>query len=104
MPATSRGAFVAAVDTIERFLVPFDTWSLADYGLFGDNHVKAGLSTIDDFTKSAALLRLIDCTIGTAKSAVIPHDLDAALYQIEKVAPSLTRDPRFRRLATVARR
>ena len=37
LPATSRGALVPAVDAIQRFLVPFDTWSLLDYGLFSDD-------------------------------------------------------------------
>jgi hypothetical protein len=104
LPATSRGAFVPAVDAIQRFLVPFDTWSLLDYGLFGDDDGEPRLSNIDDAEKAAAFLRLLDCTIGTAQSAVIPYDLGAALGQIEKVAPSLVQDPIFRRLATAARR
>ena len=62
------------------------------------------LSNIDDAEKAAAFLRLLDCTIGTAQSAVIPYDLGAALAQIEKVAPSLVQDSIFRRLATAARR
>ena len=37
LPATSGGAFVPAVGAIQRFLVPFDTWSLLDYGLFDDD-------------------------------------------------------------------
>jgi hypothetical protein len=104
LPATSRGAFAPAVDAIQRFLVPFDTWSLLDYGLFGDDGGEPKLSKIDDPEKAAAFLRLLDCTIGTAQSAVIPYDLGAALAQIEKVAPGLVPDPIFRRLATAARR
>ena len=104
LPATSRGAFAQAVDAIQRFLVPFDTWSLADYGLFGDDDGEPRLSKIDDAEKAAAFLHLLDCTIGTAQSATIPYDLGAALAQIEKVAPGLVQDPTFRRLATAARR
>jgi hypothetical protein len=104
LPVTSRGAFVPAVDAIQRFLVPFDTWSMLDYGLFGDDDGEPRLSNIDDAEKAAAFLRLLDCTIGTAQSAVIPYDLGAALGQIEKVAPSLVQEPLFRRLATAARR
>ena len=62
------------------------------------------LRQIDDAEKAAALLRLLDRTIGTAEWAVIPYDLDTALAQIEKVAPALAQDPKFRRLATEARR
>jgi hypothetical protein len=104
LPATSRGAFVPAVDAIQRFLVPFDTWSLHDYGLFGDDDGQPRLSNIDDAEKAAALLRLLDSTIGTGESAIIPYDLDAALAQIEQVAPALADGPTFRRLATAARR
>jgi hypothetical protein len=104
LPATARGAFVPAVDAIQRFLVPFDTWSLHDYGLFGDDDGEPRLSNIDDAEKAAAFLRLLDCTIGTTEAAVIPYDLDAGLAQIEKIAPNLVQDPRFRRLATAARR
>jgi hypothetical protein len=104
LPATSRGAFVPAVDAIQRFLVPFDTWSLHNYGLFGDDDGQPRLSNINDAEKAAALLRLLDSTIGTGESAIIPYDLDAALAQIEQVAPGLADGPTFRRLATAARR
>jgi hypothetical protein len=104
LPATSRGAFVSAVDVIRRFLVPFDAWSLFDYGLDADNEREPKLSSIDNATTAAALLRLLDCTIGTAQSAIIPYDLGAALGQIEKVAPGLAQDTIFRRLAAASRR
>ena len=35
LPASSREAFVDAVKAIERFLVPFECWSMSDYGLYG---------------------------------------------------------------------
>jgi hypothetical protein len=92
------------VGAIQRFLVPFDTWSLLDYGLLDHEDGEPKLSAIDDAEKAAALLRLLGCTIGTAPSAVIPHDLGNALTQIEKVAPRLVQDPTYRRLATAARR
>jgi hypothetical protein len=104
LPVTARGVFAAVVDTIQRFLVPFDSWSLLDYGLFGDEDSGPKLSSIDDATKATALLRLLDSTIGTAPSAIIPYDLASALARIEAVAPVLSRDPIFRRLATAARR
>jgi hypothetical protein len=104
LPAVSGNAFAAAVDSIQRFLVPFDTWSMLDYGLYGDEDGMPKLSNIDNAEKASALLRLLDLTIGTAQSAVVPHDLGAALAQIEKVAPGLVADQIFRRLATAARR
>jgi hypothetical protein len=104
LPAAAGEAFVDAVDAIARFLVPFDAWSMLEYGLFGDNDGRAKLASIDTPAKAQAFLRLLDATIGTATSAVIPYDLAAALAQIETVAPALAQDQAFRRLATAARR
>lgn len=104
LPAAAGEAFVDAVDAIARFLVPFDTWSMLEYGLFGDDDGEAKLASIDTPAKAHAFLRLLDATIGMAASAVIPYDLAAALAQIESVATALTEDPAFRRLATAARR
>lgn len=104
LPATSKEAFAEAVDTIARFLVPFDCWSMLDYGLYGDIDEEKKLDLIDDETKASALLRLLDLTIGSSEGAVIPHDLTDALDQIREVAPALADAPAFRRLSTSARR
>lgn len=104
LPATSGAAFSRAVDAIERFLVPFDAWSMLEYGLFGEDAGVPRISKIDDAEKAAAFLRLLGCTIGTAETAVIPYDLADALAQIEKVASDLVQQPTYRRLATAARR
>ena len=100
LPAASGEAFVDAVKVIARFLVPFDCWSMLDYGLHGKNE----LASIDTAGKAAALLEMLDLTVGQAQSSVIPHDLSDALAQIESVSPALQSDQRFRRLATAARR
>ena len=104
LPATSGEAFAEAVDTIARFLVPFECWSMIDYGLRSENGGEKKLSLIDDQTKASALLRLLDLTVGTSEGAVIPHDLTDALDQIREVAPTLADAPAFRRLSTSARR
>ena len=104
LPATSREAFAEAVAAIDRFLVPFECWSLLDYGLYGEANGGPKLSTMDNPEKAAALLRLLDLTIGTAEGSVIPHDLADALDQIRKIAPKLAEKQMFRRLATAARR
>jgi hypothetical protein len=104
LPATSRGAFARAVDMIQRFLVPFDCWSLHDFGLSDHGNDESRLSEIGDPEKAAALLRLLGSTIGTAESAVIPFGLGNALAQIETVTPGLASDPVYRRLAAAARR
>ncbi|RWI65370.1 hypothetical protein [Mesorhizobium sp.] len=104
LPATSEEAFAEAVDTIARFLVPFECWSMLDYGLHGENDGEKKLALIDDETKANALLRLLDLTVGASEGAVIPHDLTDALDQIREVAPALADAPAFRRLSTSARR
>ncbi|MDX0948907.1 hypothetical protein GOD93_25050 [Sinorhizobium medicae] len=104
LPATSREAFAEAVDTIARFLVPFECWSMMNYGLYGENKGEKKLALIDDESKAKALLRLLDLTVGTSEGAVIPHDLTDALDQIKEVAPVIVDAPAFRRLSTSARR
>lgn len=104
LPATSGEAFAQAVDTIARFLVPFDCWSMHNYGLRGEEDGMGRLAAIDDPAKARALLKLLDLTIGTAEGAVIPNDLTNALDQILRVDPTFTNSAVFRRLATAARR
>ena len=104
LPATAQEAFAEAVDAIERFLVPFECWSMHDYGLYGEEDGMPKLSSIDNHAKAAAFLRLLDLTIGTAEGSVTPHDLADALDQVRRVAPTLAENQVFRRLATAARR
>lgn len=104
LPATSGEAFAEAVDTIARFLVPFECWSMVNYGLYGEEGEEKKLAVINDEAKARALLKLLDLTVGTSEGAVIPHDLTDALDQILKVDPTLSTNAVFRRLATAARR
>ena len=104
LPATAKGAFAEAVDAIERFLVPFECWSMLEYGLYGEDDDKPKLSMIDNHKKADALLRLLDLTVGTADRSVVPHNLGDALDQIHAVAPKLENEQAFRRLRTAARR
>ena len=104
LPAVSGEAFGEAVSVIERFLVPFECWSMLDYGLLGDEGDAKKLSIIDSETKAQALLRLLDLTVGASEGAVVPYDLTDALDQIRSVAPHLVDSPTFRRLSTAARR
>ncbi|MFT3937813.1 hypothetical protein [Rhodopseudomonas sp.] len=104
LPATSGDAFAEAVDTIARFLVPFECWSMANYGLYGDESGEKKLAIINDDAKARALLKLLDLTVGTSEGAVIPYDLTDALDQILKVDSSLSTNAVYRRLATAARR
>lgn len=104
LPATSRNAFVEAVESIERFLVPFECWSMLAYGLNGERDNEPKLSMIDNAEKAMAFLNLLDRTIGSSEGSVIPYDLSDALDQIRKVASKFEKSQTFRRLATAARR
>lgn len=103
LPAVSGKAFTKAVALIERFLVPFDCWSMLDYGLWGDDDGKPKLANIDTPAKAAAFLHLLDLTVGANEGAVIPHDLGEALARISEVSPPLSEQPSFRRLSAAAR-
>jgi len=104
LPATAGEAFADVVVTIERFLVPFECWSIHDYGFYRGGAREPTLWNIDKPEKAKAFLRLLDLTIGTSEGSVIPHDLADALDRIREAAPNLVEDQAFRRLATAARR
>jgi hypothetical protein len=104
LPAAAGEAFSEAVDAIERFIVPFDCWSMSDFGLMGDVDGIPRLASIDTPEMAAAFLHLLDMSIGTAEGSVAPMDLAEALDQIRTAAANLVQHPSFRRLATVARR
>ena len=105
LPAAAGGEFAQAVATVERYLVPFDCWSMLDYWLFsGDGDDEPSLSMIESEEKAKALLRLLHLTIGTTEDAVIPLRLGEALEQARQVAPSLATAPEYRRLDAAARR
>lgn len=104
LPATAQEAFAEAVVVIERFLVPFECWSIFEYGLGKDAEDKPNLSIINNQEKAAAFLHLLNATIGASEGSVIPYDLANALDQIRQIAPKLAENSSYRRLATAARR
>jgi hypothetical protein len=104
LPAAAGGAFSEAVSAIDRFLVPFDCWSMSDFGLEDDVDGAFRLASINTPKMAAAFLHLLDLSIGTAEGSVIPMDLADALDQIRTVAGRLMQDSAFRRLQTLARR
>jgi hypothetical protein len=104
LPASSNAAFVEAVDVIEPYLVPFECWSMADYGLYGDEDGSPKIAQVDSYAKASALLKLLNLTIGTAEGSVVPYDLPEVLDQVRGIAPQLAGSQIFRRLATAARR
>jgi hypothetical protein len=104
LPATAPAAFAGAVRAVERFLVPFDCWSMHDYGLHANDEDDARLLAIDSPAKAAALLTLLDKTIASTEGAVIPYDIGVALERIRQIDQQLASTRAFRRLATASRR
>lgn len=104
LPASVGSAFADAVDSVERFLVPFSCWSLYDFGFWGRGDQDAFTIAKNSPRDAAALLKLLDVTIGHTEGAVIPMDLAQALDHIQEIAPELVSSPAFRRLGTLARR
>lgn len=104
LPAVCGEEFVDAVRVIEPFLVPFEAWSLLDYGLYGNVGDEPRISRINNEVKARALLDLLNATIGTADGAVVPMDLGSALEQIVAVYPGAVSTQQYRRLAALARR
>lgn len=104
IPAIAHEKFTEAVSVIKPFLVPFECWSMSDYGLHGEIDGKPKLDRINNIEKASAFLQLLDLTIGTADGSVIPHDLPDALDQILNVSPKLRKNKIYRRLATLARK
>lgn len=104
LPAAAQGAFIDTVDAIERFMVPFDCWSLHDFGFRGEVEGVPRLESINTPAKAAALLRLLDMSIGASEGSVVPMDLADGLDQIRVVSANLAHDPAFRRLAAITRR
>jgi len=103
LPVSAGEAFSEAVSAIERFLVPFDCWSMFDFGLPGDEGGPQ-VAFIDTPEMASAFLRLLNLCIGTAEGSVVPMDLAEALDQIRSLAGRLVHDPAFRRLETLTRR
>jgi len=104
LPVASKGEFAEAVGAVERFLRPFDCWSMFEYGFYAEEDDRPTFSLVDTHEKAEALLLLLDRTVGTTEGAVIPNDLPDALEHIRNIAPQLASSVRFRRLATAARR
>ena len=103
LPALSGKAFLETVNAVERFLSPFNAFTLTAYNLTRQQNLYSKLFDIDH-TEAEALLRLLDLTIGESEDSRVPRDLEQALDKIQDVAPNLVNDLRYRRLRTATRR
>jgi hypothetical protein len=104
IPAACGRRFKDAVTLIRRYLVPFDSWSMHDWGLLADNMRTVKADAIVGGEEAAAALEMLDLSISNVPDARTPVGLDAVLDHIAVQNKALGRDPRFVRLATMARR
>jgi hypothetical protein len=104
LPQCTGTAFPDAVEAIERYLVPFECWSLGDFGFFELDNDETKLSEIDSVDTAKALMILLDRTIGEAEGAVVPYDLGRAIKIAKPFGRQVTEMKEFRRLAVLARR
>jgi hypothetical protein len=105
LPATAKGAFASAVKSVEPYLVPFDCWSLIDFGLYDNSDIdKPNFTVVQSSRDAESLLTLLDCCIGSSQDSVVPYDLSDALDHILTVSSYLSNSPGYRRLATLTRR
>lgn len=103
LPITCGDAFVEAVNAINHFLVPFESWSMHDYGITSRGE-GGNLGLINSPEKATALLRLLDRTVGGFDGVPVPYDLGETLEHIRHISIVLTELPSYRRLATLTRR
>lgn len=103
IPAHSGESFSNAVELISRFLKPFDSWSLMEYGLFESSNGEGKLALINNYTKANAFLKLLDLTIAKTEYPVTPHELPIVLAHFKKIAPGLEKQREFRRLMALTR-
>jgi hypothetical protein len=104
LPSVCGTAFADAAATVERFMVPFEMWSLLDFGLIelvGGTHK---IAVVKDAEQAKAALSLVDRAIGYADNVRIPYDLHRLLDHVITIAPAVQRTPIFQRLEALTRR
>jgi hypothetical protein len=103
LPAASGRRFTVAVSLLRRFLVPFEAWSMRDWGFQTTNGEDIREPMIVGAEEAAAALDLFDLTITKSADARVPRGLDGILAVLASQNQALQRDPRFSRLAALVR-
>ena len=103
LPVAAGEAFEDAVESIERFLMPFQCESLSHYGFDDRDANDWTFLIINDEPKARAFLLLLELTVDISENAIIPHGLPDALHHIRSVSPDIANENAFRRLSAVTR-
>ncbi len=103
-PAAAGDYYAEAAALVLPYLTPFDCWSLWDYGLGDVDESESQFEIVDSPAKAAALLSILDKTVGGEDGAIIPDRIEDVLLHLASIAPKLEKDARFQRLVTLNRR
>jgi hypothetical protein len=103
IPAASGRRFPRAVSSLRRFLVPFEAWSMDDWGFQAADGDGLRDRIVVGVAEAAAALDLLDLTISRGADVRVPRGLDAILAVLASQDPALRQDPRFARLAALVR-
>lgn len=103
VPSNVGNAFADAVDTISRFLVPFECWDLMAFGFLETSKKRSHLSSVKSPKDAEAFLKLLHLSIAVSDKAVVPHNLGDALLRIQAISPALAKRKEFRRLLVASR-
>lgn len=104
LPATAPGRYAEAAEIVMPYLVPFDCWSLHDYGVYEGPFGEKVIGKVESKDDAKAFLAVLDATVGESDQAVIPRGLDRALTYVAHKDARLENDRRFQRLLTLSRR
>lgn len=103
LPASSKDYFLEAFETVKPFLMPFDCWSMHNFGFKNTENGDSIIEIIDIPNKAKALLDLLSKCIGETEDSTAPYELSEALKHIAKIDPTLKNNTKYKRLAAKAR-
>jgi hypothetical protein len=100
LPAATRTAFSEAVELIERYIIPFECYSLYSFGMnySNDNKLKMLKEIIDSSKAAESFLTLLDKSIAYIDSPIRPVELSEILGHIREIDSDLEYNPIYMRL------
>ncbi|WP_338147271.1 SIR2 family protein [Neoroseomonas oryzicola] len=104
LPAVCGRRFAKVVLLVRHALVPFEAWSMSDWGIFNLTTRAVEPNVILGADEAMAAVDLLDLTIGTSPDARVPLGLDTVLDHIAAQNSAVRLDPRYSRLSALSRR
>jgi len=100
LPAATRTAFSEAAELIERYIIPFECYSLYSFGMnySNDDKLKMLKEIIDSSKDAESFLTLLDKAIAYTDSPIRPVELSEILGHIREIDSDLEYNPIYMRL------